>query len=306
MLTFITAFPPHDPQVYELYWSHSQTRARAHPNLIATQRHLMSLWHTANPTTEISTFQPLTYADRVRIRQPGDAGFALGPHVDGGSVERWEPTGYGLGAVYDKIFQGNWEEYDPWESSCRIPVVSDLYEGGGACSMFRMFQGWLSMSKTGPGEGTLMVNPLLQLSTAYFLLRPFFVPVNQPKSLISGDYSAEFLDADNWRLEPRGEVTSDLQGASPGHAQELNQVLHPHLDLRRSMVHVPKISPGDYVAWHCDSKFWPAFVSPKLTAVFAFPILCWTLAKPTWLSSMFLRFQPYSIADIRHFQQSMQ
>jgi hypothetical protein len=172
--------------------------------------------------------------------------------------------------------------------------------------MFRMFQGWLSMSKTGPGEGTLMVNPLLQLSTAYFLLRPFFVPVNQPKSLISGDYSAEFLDADNWRLEPRGEVTSDLQGASPGHAQELNQVLHPHLDLRRSMVHVPKISPGDYVAWHCDSKFWPAFVSPKLTAVFAFPILCWTLAKPTWLSSMFLRFQPYSIADIRHFQQSMQ
>jgi hypothetical protein len=30
------------------------------------------------------------------------------------------------------------------------------------------------MSSTGPGEGTLRVCPLLKLSTAYVLLRPFF------------------------------------------------------------------------------------------------------------------------------------
>lgn len=91
----------------------------------------------------------MIYADRLRMRLPGDAKFALGPHVDGGSCERWEPDGYGKGNVYEAIWQGKWEEYDPWESSCRLPVVADKYQGVGACSMFRMFQGWLSMSNTG-------------------------------------------------------------------------------------------------------------------------------------------------------------
>ncbi|MCJ1394932.1 hypothetical protein MMC18_007813 [Xylographa bjoerkii] len=170
---------------FELYWSPSQVRARAHPNLISAQRFLMKLWHSDDMEALISTSQPLAYADRVRIRQPGDSGFALGPHIDGGSLERWEPEGYGLGGVYDKIWQGEWEKYDPWEASSRIPAVSDLYDGAGACSMFRMFQGWLSMSSTGPKEGTLMVNPLLQLSTAYLLLRPFFTPIKQLESSTS-------------------------------------------------------------------------------------------------------------------------
>ena len=173
----VLAFPPDDPQVFELYWSPPQVKARSHPNIINTQRFLMSLWHSNDSTSLISNKTPIAYADRVRIRQPGDAKFALGPHVDGGSVERWEPSGYGLGHVYDKIFSGDWEAYDPWESSCRVPAVSALYGGAGNCSVFRMFQGWLSMSEVGPHEGTLMVNPLLKLATAYFLLRPFFRPI---------------------------------------------------------------------------------------------------------------------------------
>lgn len=212
----------------------------------------MELWHSEDEDALISTSRPLAYADRVRIRQPGDAGFALGPHIDGGSVERWEPTGYGLGHVYDKVFQGRWEEYDPWESSSRVPVVSDLYNGAGACTMFRMFQGWLSMCHTGPNQGTLQVNPLLQLSSAYFLLRPFFEPVKQMDALVSGQYDSNFLRPENWRLKE--DMTSELQGATPGHGQELSQVLHPHLDLGRTMVHIPEIKPGDYVVWHCDSK----------------------------------------------------
>ena len=200
----------------------------------------------------ISTANPLAYADRVRIRQPGDAGFALGPHVDGGSVERWEPEGYGVGRVYSQIFDGKWEENDPWESSCRLPVQSDLYNGAGACTMYRMFQGWLSMSETAPREGTLMVNPLLQLSTAYFLLRPFFAPTKQPNVEVSGEVDPEYLHEDNWVLEPN--MTSAIQGASLGQSQEMNTILHPHLNLVDSMVHVPKIRPGDYVVWHCDSK----------------------------------------------------
>ena len=66
----------------------------------------MNLWHSNEEDASISTSQPLSYADRVRIRQPGDTGFALGPHLDGGSVERWEPDGYGRGGVYEKIWQG--------------------------------------------------------------------------------------------------------------------------------------------------------------------------------------------------------
>jgi Protein of unknown function (DUF1479) len=255
VLTLIfTAFPPNYPQVFELYWSPSQVRARAHPNLISIQRFLMNLWHLPDKDALISMSHPLAYADRVRIRHPGDAGFALGPHVDGGSVERWEPEGYGLGGVYNKVFQGDWESYDPWNAGSRVPAISDLYNGAGACSMYRMFQGWLSMSRTGPYEGTLMVNPNLQLSTAYFLLRPFFAPIKPRRSLIDGKDINEFLHADNWRLKSGNEMTSELHGAYLGTAQELNELFHPHLDLKRTMVHVPQVKPGDYVAWHCDSR----------------------------------------------------
>ncbi|RKL29952.1 hypothetical protein BFJ72_g11821 [Fusarium proliferatum] len=237
------AFPPHDPQVYELYWSPPQLKARSHPNFLAVQHNLMSLWHTTTPTS-ISLSQPFSYADRLRIRQPGDASFALGPHIDGGSVERWEPEGYGAGHVFDSILQGNWESYDPWDASGRVDAVNNRYNGLGACSMFRMWQGWMSMSHTKPGEGTLLVNPLVKLSMAYVLLRPFFKA--RREGLGQG-----FLDEGNWEL--MRDVDSELQGATPGTGQELTGELHPHLELEKTMVHVPEIRPGDFVAWHCDT-----------------------------------------------------
>ncbi|OTB10868.1 hypothetical protein K445DRAFT_27203 [Daldinia sp. EC12] len=242
------AFPSHDPQVYELYWSAPQLRARAHPNLLKVQTALMKLWRTSDSESPISISQPLSYADRLRIRQPGDVNFALGPHIDGGSVERWELNGYGRGGVYDKIFKGSWEEYDPWDASTRVSAVVDNYNGLGACSMFRMFQGWLSMSTTQPFEGTLMVNPAIKLSTAYLLLRPFFRPI---KDLHQASPEA-YLAPENWEYAG-ADMTSELHGATPGHGQELNNTLHPHLNLEDTMVHIPNIKPGDYVVWHCDS-----------------------------------------------------
>ncbi|KAI0429166.1 hypothetical protein F5Y09DRAFT_332070 [Xylaria sp. FL1042] len=242
------AFPQNDPQVYELYWSKPQIQARSHPNMLKMQSKIMKFWHSSTAESPISLSQTLTYADRLRIRQPGDTTFALGPHVDGGSVERWETNGYGLGGVYDKVFEGSWEEYDPWEASGRVSVVMDNYNGLGACSMFRMFQGWLSMSKVKAFEGTLQVNPLLQLSTAYYLLRPFFRPLKESKDVSREEY----LAANNW-VFAGSEMTSELHGATPGHGQEFNAELHPHLDLDISMVHMPEVKPGDYVAWHCDT-----------------------------------------------------
>lgn len=181
------------------------------------------------------------------MRQPGDATFALGAHIDGGSVERWDPRGYGgRNGVYSSIWRGAWEAFDPWESSSRLPVNSDLHAGVGACSMFRMSQGWLSLSTAGPGEGTLLVNPLLNKATAYFLLRPCF----SPRNAVEPDTQA-FLHPDNWVLDTT--PTALLHGASPGHGQELSPALHPHLALDRSMVPMPRVRPGDYVAWHCDT-----------------------------------------------------
>ncbi|KAH8175107.1 DUF1479 domain protein [Sarocladium implicatum] len=241
------AFPAHDPQVWELYWSGPQVKARAHPSLLKAQHLLTSqVWRMSDKTSKISLSNPLSYADRLRIRQPGDANFALGPHIDGGSVERWEKEGYGIGDTYEYIFKGDLAKYDPWDASRRVGVQSNLYGHLSACSMFRSWQGWLSMSHSGPGEGTLLVNPLLKLSTAYLLLRPFFKPVNTERG-------PGYLDPSNWRFMGIDAMTSDLQGATPGHGQELNDELHPHLELDTSMVHVPKIKPGDYVAWHCDT-----------------------------------------------------
>lgn len=258
----VKAFPPEDPQVYELYWSSPQVKVRAHPNFLRAQTLLIqNLWHTSShPDARISTSQPLAYADRLRIRQPGDARFALGPHIDGGSVERWERHGYGLGGegrgVYEAVFAGRWEEYDPWDAAARVGAVNDNYNGLGACSMFRMFQGWLSMSRTGPREGTLMVNPLLRLATAYMLLRPFFEPLSSSTEKRNG---GEYLDEENWRFCGDG-MTSALQGAEPGFGQELSATLHPHLDLDRTMVHMPPVEPGDFVVWHCDSEFSTLFL----------------------------------------------
>ena len=216
----------------------------------------MSFWHSADPSVPISTRHPISYADRLRMRLPGDAKFALGPHVDGGSVERWDERGYGLGKVYDDIWRGEWEKFDPWEASCRLPVKADLHQGVGACTAFRMFQGWLSLSTTGPFEGTLLVNPLLAKATAYYLLRPFFSPKRGvdagAQTTTEGlSNSLDFLASDNWEMDAT--PTSWVQGATPGHGQELSHLLHPHLSLQKSMIHMPTVNPGDYVAWHCDT-----------------------------------------------------
>lgn len=259
-------YPPNDPQVWELYWSAPQLRARTHPNFLEVQRRLMqATWRVSDPRSLISLSQPLTYADRLRIRQPGDAAFALGPHQDGGSVERWMVEGYGRGGTYDAIFRGQWDsEYDPWDASTRVDAVNNLYDGLGACTMFRMFQGWLSMSHVGPREGTLLVSPLLRLATAYSLLRPFFrprVPLAAPAQGMTKMTTPErqrFLDKENWEFTAGDQMTSALPGATPGFGQEFPQVgaMHPHLELDRTMVHAPRVRPGDYVAWHCDSKYY--------------------------------------------------
>jgi len=247
-----------------MYNSKAQIRARTNAALIETQKFMLSLWHTSDPSTEISLTTPISYFDRLRIRQPGDATFTLGPHIDGGSFERWEDPGYR--ACFGKILQGGsrWREHDPFDATPRIHAKQDLYNAPyvfvevgilhwtltvfllllfahrNQCSIFRPWQGWTSISSTGPKEGTLRVLPMLSLASAYTILRPFF----RPRVGLQSD-SLKFED---WEVDIHG---PSFPGSGMGKAQELNIKTHPHLRLDRTMVSMPRVEPGDQV--YCAS-----------------------------------------------------
>jgi hypothetical protein len=117
-----------------------------------------------------------------------------------------------------------------------------------------MWQGWLGISRCGPGEGTLLVNPLVRESGVYSLLRPFFM-ARRGVGEVGGD-RGRYLEEGHWEFKGGEKMGSELQGAMPGCAQEYPEGLHPHLELERTMVHVPQVRPGDYVVWHCDSEYY--------------------------------------------------
>ncbi|ORY46228.1 hypothetical protein BCR35DRAFT_297286 [Leucosporidium creatinivorum] len=255
----VRGFPEDDKQVFELYWSKAQVEARAHPNLLNVQRTFLDgLFHaphlkSINPSSTeraISLSNVVSYADRLRIRHPGDSKFALGPHIDGGGVERWEDPEFR--SYWRSILEGtcDWRQHDAWSfgrDGQKLVAKGDLYEAPGGCSVFRPFQGWLSMSETGPNEGTLRVFPLLKEATAYIVLRPFFRPLIAATQLPDGTYPPEFLHSDNWVLDTD---TSAFPGCSLGHSLELSPQTHPHLSLPTAMTSVPQVSPGDMVLWH--------------------------------------------------------
>lgn len=242
----VKGFPVDKPTVFELYWTASQLKARSNVQLLKVQEALLNLWH-GNTDAAISTRNPIIYADRLRIRLPGDSKFSLGPHIDGGSVERWEDREFST--VYRDILNGRWENYDAFDFTHRLNAISDLHNGDGTCSAFRMFQGWLSMSETAPEEGTLQVYPDIRYSTAYTLLRPFFSSKNAINKTKNSYDPFDTSDLDNWEFVA---PTNVFPNSVPGAGQELNERTHPHLSLSKTMVSMPKVYPGDYVVWHCD------------------------------------------------------
>ncbi len=121
--------------------------------------------------------QPLTYVDRLRIRQPGTRS-SLWAHTSMVAVSSGGMPHF-RGLWSNILVEGKtWHNHDSWslgENGERMTAKTDMYGGPGQCGVFRPLQGWLSMSTTRAGEGTLKVLPFLKESTA----------VHRPTSLLS-------------------------------------------------------------------------------------------------------------------------
>ncbi|KAJ6460247.1 hypothetical protein C8R45DRAFT_1180344 [Mycena sanguinolenta] len=239
-------FPEADKQFFHVYWTKAQIKARAHPNMFAASIWLNNLYHiTAEQKVEgVDLATPLSYADRFRIRHPGIMWGRHPPHIDGGAIECWEDENFRV--CFADILSGEWSKHDPYALEPRLNAQTSLYGRPGQSTVFRAFQGWLAISKTGPGQGTLKVFPDILLSNAYIIMRPFFRP------LVSLD-SKDILDAKNWAFDMStpdfpGIFTRDngFWGLRP------TTELHPHLLLDATMTSVPAVDPGDTVFWHCD------------------------------------------------------
>lgn len=61
------------------------------------------------------------------MRRPGDTAFALGPHIDGGGVERWEDPAFR--ACFARVPAGGtaWRAHAPFDATPRVRARQDLY-----------------------------------------------------------------------------------------------------------------------------------------------------------------------------------
>ena len=206
------------PQICAVYWSKPQVQARQSTEMSQTRSFLNRIWnYKKNSIIHFDPDRDCTYADRIRMRQPGDTSLGLSPHVDGGSVERW--LGENYQHVYHSLFKGNWQDYNPFNGEFRTEVEG--IDSPAVCRAFRTWQGWTALTPQGPGDGTLQLIPTI-LSIAYVLLRPFLQDV--PEEI--------------------------LCGAVEGRAQAITEEWHSLL--LRGLVSIPNVEPGDTVWWHSD------------------------------------------------------
>ena len=239
----VEGFPEANKQFFQLYWTKSQVQARAHPNVLKASVWLNNLYKfkDGKPMDGVDLNVPLTYADRFRIRHPGGHWDNHPPHVDGGSVERWEEDTFR--ACFEDIFSGNWRKHDPYDITNRVNAKADVYGRADQASIFRSFQGWLAMTTIAPHNGTLQVFPNVLLSNSYNMLRPFFTSTG----------ASDALDAKSWKFDIE---TSEIPGVLPFRSgfqgPRPTEALHPHLRLKDTMTSVPEVHPGDMVFWHCD------------------------------------------------------
>lgn len=205
-------------EIYPVYWSPTQMEARQHEHTARVQSFLNSLWkNESHGVTWFDPDQDSMYPDRIRRRPPGTTSSGLDGHTDQGSVERWLTPTYQQ--VFDSIFHGDFESYDPWDAAYRTEV--DEYPSNTRCSVFRTFQGWLAMSEMKHDQGVLWTVPI-PTAMAYMLIRPLLDDV------------------------PEDSLCDAEQGQSLGVTEQWFPLL------LRARTGIPDVQPGDSVWWHSD------------------------------------------------------
>ena len=206
------------PQVFGIYWSQPQIKARQDERMAKSKAWLNNLWiYENNGNVVFDPNKECTYADRIRRREPGDNTFGLSPHSDAGSVERWIDKGYQK--VYRHIFNGNWQDYDPFDATYRTEI-SEI-PSPAVSHVFRTFQGWTALTEQGPNDGTLQLIPIVK-NMVYILYRALLEDVPD----------------------------DSLCGALPGRALDTSPEWHM-LSLK-ALSSIPLLNPGDTVWWHPD------------------------------------------------------
>ncbi|HEX3760408.1 MAG TPA: YbiU family protein [Kofleriaceae bacterium] len=205
-------------QMFGLYWSRPQMLARQAESQATTRAFLNRLWtFESGGVRHFDPDRQVSYADRVRRRQPGDTTLALPPHSDGSSVERWCAPRFQR--MYREVLQGDPLKFDPFDAADR--AQTEEIPSPNVCSAFRTFQGWTALSRQGPGDGTLQLVPIAQ-TMPWMLLRALQSDV------------------------PEG----DLCGATPG--RSLRALPAWHALLLDALVSIPRVDRGDTVWWHSE------------------------------------------------------
>ena len=208
------------PEIYPIYWSEAQMSARQSDAMAQTQSFLNRLWtFESNGTRWFDPDVSIIYPDRIRRRLPGTTSKGLGAHTDSGALERWLLPAYQQ--VFSKIFNNQFDQYDPWDAAHRTEV--NEYQAGTTtkCSVFRTFQGWTALSDMQLGQGLLHVVPVPE-AMAYLLLRPLLKDVPE----------------------------DELCGVAPGKVLPISEQWHP--ELIEGLCSIPAMEAGDSVWWHCD------------------------------------------------------
>ena len=247
------AWPETSPSILSLYSTPVQNELRIHPNMRRLMRWINELWNSYSDDidAQVTSPEPLIYADGVRMRPPGQPFLGLGPHIDAGSLCRWADPAYR--SVYGAIFSGSPEMHDAYNISRRSKANQALYSGAAHSTVMRSFQGWTAMSRTAPRQGTILLYPNVITVMAYLLLRPFFKPPDDPEKL---------MDASKWSFDPD---ECWFPGTFKPDSQLLSPTSHPHLHLKQCLVHAPPLNPGDTIWWHTDVSYAYVYLQNDIT-----------------------------------------
>ncbi|KAH8831874.1 hypothetical protein DL96DRAFT_1667904 [Flagelloscypha sp. PMI_526] len=240
----IPGFPENDKQFFHVYWSQPQIQARSHPNMLKAQDWLNGMFHAKsglNPEG-VNLASPLSYADRFRIRHPGGYWDRHPPHVDGGSIERWEDPQYRR--CFSDILGGNWRAHDAYDLDNRVAAKHSLYVSliVRQSTVFRTYQGWLAL------EERYRSFPDILLSNAYYHTPPILHSYSCCRFMRIYMTLRTGISVHVSSAEFHGLVPSEKGYKGPMPTPES----HPHLRLGQTMTSIPTVKPGDAIFWHCD------------------------------------------------------